>query len=147
MDFSGLQAEGTLEGFDVDPSLMEEARELDGELIPHEEVSGGGTSEPEDDTAGEFVVDAMEMLMQAFGHESFEMPAGKKAMLAGSYAKLAKKYEGKTPAFLGDFKEELMVIVLTVIVMAGSYKTIKALKEDDAKQAEKKGGDNGKKPE
>lgn len=149
MDFSGVAAEGSLDDMDIDPNLFSQANAIDGELITVEDNPQRAESdEPVDNSAGEMVLDAIEMVMQVFGHERYEMQEGQKALVSASYAKLTKKYEGKAPAFLGQYKEEGMVILLTLILMAGSYKTIKALKAEDAKALkEENGGDNGEKSE
>jgi len=152
MSFEGLEAAAALEDFELDSDLLAEASVLDGELetdnLPAKVEQGGLFDDGEEEVAGEFVVDVMEMAIQFFGHERYQMPETKKALLTTSYGKLAKKYEDKVPGIVSQFKEEGMVILLTLFVMFGSYKTIKTLREEDAQQLEEpQGGEHGTKSE
>ncbi len=152
MSFDGLEATTTLDDFELDTDLVSEALLLDGEEetpnLPAQVKQSGFFDEGEEDATGEFVVDVMEMAIQFFGHERYQMPETKKAVLATSYGKLAKKYEDKVPGIICQFKEEGFVILMTLLVMFGSYKAVKALREEDAKQLEEtQGGEHGSQSE
>ncbi|MDG3088118.1 hypothetical protein P7F88_19375 [Vibrio hannami] len=136
----------------VDEDLLSEADELDGvkaEGSDSDTNSGGSPGsavpsifdEDEEDLAGELIVEGIEIAFQFFGHEKYEISEGKKAMLEGSYAKLASKYGKKVPGSLGRFKEEMVVILLTLIVCIGGAQQCKKLREVDA--LEKPEADNG----
>lgn len=131
--------------FDLDPLILNQAQSLDDfEAAPmpwDEHSANDDTGETElfadgdEDIAAEMVVDGIEIATQFFGHERYEMEESRRAVLVGAYGRLMKKYEGKAPSWLGQYKEEIIVVIVTAFVMIGTFSSVKKLKQEDYQKA------------
>jgi hypothetical protein len=136
-----------LKGIQVNPTLMSQATAIDKPDEPEAKPEAPQTpsifDDDEGDMMGELLCDGLELIFQVFGHPKFEINEGKRALLEAGYSKLAIKYGTKAPSFLGNIKEEVMVVILMVIVVFGGVKQVKSLRAEDEKKALENGGTHG----
>lgn len=135
-----------LDNLDFDESLLNEAlaeEEQETEDKPSSAPSAddGLFASGEAQATASFLIDGLEMLAQTFGHREYVITNDKKSMFISSYGRLLEKHQGKAPALLMNWKEEILALIITAIVLGSVSHGVKSLKARDAQKEETQRGE------
>ncbi|TCT60148.1 hypothetical protein [Vibrio crassostreae] len=151
-------SEQAVENVVLDDDLMSMAQGFDGvdievpEPAPEPDESDSSFEFEADEAEGsaEYLIDGVETAVQVFIDPDYEIEVLRKQAAIGAYARLLKKHQGKTPPWIGKYKEELICVGITVLIIYGVFRSVgaksKAAKAEqeadtDKKAKEADGGD------
>lgn len=145
MNLDGVTATASLDGFDLD-GLLGEAQEVDGvetPNVPAEAEAKPVLEECEVGVIAALIVTTYEGAIKMFGDSRYTMPSDQKEWLTKSYGAITQKHESKLPESLKEYKEEVVLLIVTVVVLFMGYMTVRELRRQDAERIiEAQGGDD-----